>query len=74
MHPGVAAQPRRAVRAGVPTLQPEERKVDCFVYCIALNARFDPPIHGKGHLMNSIVYLVGAIVIILAVLSFFGLR
>jgi predicted membrane channel-forming protein YqfA (hemolysin III family) len=28
----------------------------------------------KGEVMNSIVYLVGAIVIIAAVLSFFGLR
>ncbi|HEY6720976.1 MAG TPA: hypothetical protein VI363_04995 [Burkholderiales bacterium] len=36
-------------------------------------SRFDLP-HGKGKLMNSIVYIVGAIVIIIAVLSFFGLR
>jgi len=28
----------------------------------------------EGNLMNSIVYLVGAVVIILAVLSFFGMR
>jgi hypothetical protein len=28
----------------------------------------------KEHSMNSIVYLVGAVVIIIAVLSFFGLR
>jgi hypothetical protein len=28
----------------------------------------------KGQFMNSIIYLVGAVVIILAVLSFFGLR
>jgi hypothetical protein len=28
----------------------------------------------KGDYMNRIVYIVGAIVIILAVLSFFGLR
>ena len=32
-----------------------------------LNAR-------KGHLMNNIVYIVGAIVIVIAILSFFGLR
>jgi len=32
------------------------------------------PIQLKGNLMNSIVYWVGAIVIILAILSFFGLR
>lgn len=28
----------------------------------------------KGNLMNNIVYIVGAIVIIVAILSFFGLR
>jgi hypothetical protein len=28
----------------------------------------------KGMLMNRIVYIVGAVVIIIAVLSFFGLR
>jgi hypothetical protein len=32
------------------------------------------PIHVKGNLMNSIVYIVGAVVIIVAVLGFFGLR
>jgi hypothetical protein len=36
--------------------------------------RFDPLTQAKGNLMNSIVYIVGAIVIIVAVLSFFGLR
>jgi len=30
--------------------------------------------HAKGILMNSIVYLVGAVVIIVAILSFLGLR
>jgi hypothetical protein len=30
--------------------------------------------HAKGNIMNGIVYLVGAVVIILFVLSFFGLR
>ena len=41
-------------------------------------SRMDPSIHptthAKGYLMNNIVYIVGAIVIIIAVLSFFGLR
>ena len=37
-----------------------------------LNARIF--ISHKGHLMNNIVYIVGAIVIIIAILSFFGLR
>jgi hypothetical protein len=31
-------------------------------------------IYTKGYLMNNIVYIVGAVVIILAVLSFVGLR
>jgi len=30
--------------------------------------------HAKGKLMNSIVYIVGAIVIVLFILSFLGLR
>jgi len=30
--------------------------------------------HAKGNLMNGIVYIVGAIVIIVAVLGFLGLR
>jgi len=30
--------------------------------------------YSKGNLMNGIVYLVGAIVIILAILSFLGVR
>ena len=30
--------------------------------------------HAKGNLMSAIVYIVGAVVIVLAVLSFFGLR
>ena len=30
--------------------------------------------HAKGHLMNNIVYIVGVVVIVVALLSFFGLR
>lgn len=30
--------------------------------------------HAKGNFMNNIVYIVGAVVIIIALLSFFGLR
>jgi len=39
-------------------------------------ARFDlhPFFYSKGHPMNSIVYIVGAVVIIIAILSFIGLR
>ena len=38
------------------------------------NTRFDHVTHAKATLMNNIVYIVGAIVIIVALLSFFGLR
>jgi hypothetical protein len=36
--------------------------------------RSHPLSHAKEKLMSSIVYLVGAVVIVIAVLSFFGLR
>jgi hypothetical protein len=36
--------------------------------------RYASPIHAKGNSMNSIVYIVGAVVIIVALLSFLGLR
>jgi hypothetical protein len=36
--------------------------------------RFDPSPSTKGNAVNSIVYIVGAIVIIVAILSFVGLR
>jgi hypothetical protein len=35
---------------------------------------YDPSTHAKGQFMNSIVYIVGAVVIILFVLGFLGLR
>lgn len=35
---------------------------------------YDAPTHSKGDPMNSIVYIVGAVVIIVALLSFLGLR
>jgi hypothetical protein len=28
----------------------------------------------EGHLMNNIIYIVGVVVIVIAILSFFGLR
>jgi hypothetical protein len=36
--------------------------------------RFGHLTHAKASVMNNIVYIVGAIVIIAAILSFFGLR
>jgi hypothetical protein len=41
--------------------------------CFAHKARFDSSSHAKGHPMNSIVYIVGAVVIIVAILSFIGI-
>ena len=41
---------------------------------IASSVRFDPVIHAEGNLMSNIVYIVGLVVIVVAVLSFFGLR
>jgi small-conductance mechanosensitive channel len=52
------------MRAGVRRIRAEKGTSD----------RFDPPTHAKENLMNNIVYIVGAIVIIVAILGFFGLR
>jgi len=41
---------------------------------VGVQQRFDPLTPAKGNLMNNIVYIVGLIVIVIAVLSFFGLR
>lgn len=36
--------------------------------------RFAPVVFTKGTLMNRIIYIIGAVVVIIAILSFFGLR
>jgi len=36
--------------------------------------RFVPAAHTKGTFMNRIIYIIGAVVVIIAVLSFFGMR
>jgi len=36
--------------------------------------RCAPAVHMKGTLMNRIIYIIGAVVVIIAILSFFGLR
>jgi hypothetical protein len=58
----------------VPTGCAGKGRVETGVQGVVLAARFDRSILAKDNLMNRIVYIVGAIVIILAVLSFFGLR
>ena len=41
---------------------------------MARSTRFAPADFTKGTLMNRLIYIIGAIVVIVAVLSFFGLR
>jgi len=49
-------------------------KVNVDAKGVANAMRFDPSPRVKGIDMNSIVYIVGAVVIIVALLSFLGLR
>ncbi len=58
----------RTASAARKANNPDSCVVDCFSHAIRTS---DPK---KGNIMNNIVWLVGAIVIIIAVLSFFGLR
>jgi hypothetical protein len=62
------------MRAGVQNFPAATSSVEFGVQWIAFNSRIDPITRTKGNLMNSIVWLVGAIVIVLFVLSFLGLR
>jgi hypothetical protein len=41
---------------------------------VARSTRFASAVLTKGTLMNRLIYIIGAIVVIVAVLSFFGLR
>ena len=36
--------------------------------------RFAPAAHTKEVLMNRLIYIIGAVVVVIALLSFFGLR
>ena len=38
------------------------------------SSRFAPAAHTKETLMNRLIYIIGAVVVIIALLSFFGLR
>ena len=60
--------------ASVRTECADKDSVEVGVQGVAVATRFVPSILAKGSLMNRIVYIVGAVVIVLAVLSFFGLR
>ena len=64
------------VRAGAPSVLPDKRIVKTDVKGVAFSLTRDsiPQCRTKGKFMNSIVYIVGAIVIVVAILSFLGLR
>jgi hypothetical protein len=62
------------MRAGERSIQIEAGIVEIDVRGIAPNTRCDPPTHTKGNSMNSIIWLVGAVVIVLFILSYFGLN
>ena len=66
-----------SMRASVQRFRANKDTRETRVWWIASDTRFarltpSPP--RKGSLMNSIVYIVGAVVIVVAILSFFGLR
>jgi predicted membrane channel-forming protein YqfA (hemolysin III family) len=62
---------RNCLCAVVQNIRPEQRII---VYSSCRLARDPNPLDAKEMLVNRIVYIVGAIVIIVALLSFFGLR
>ena len=62
------------VRADAQNFQAATSNLEMSVRWIAFNTQVDPVSDTIGDPMNSIVWLVGAIVIILFALSFFGLR
>lgn len=51
-----------------------ERYLDIAGVPVVRFTRVDPAVITKGTLMNRLIYIIGAIVVIVAVLSFFGLR
>jgi hypothetical protein len=56
-------------------LQPAISAGMCIASTDATSARRTPPFHhAEVNTMNGIIYLVGLVVVILAILSFFGLR
>ena len=56
----------RSVRAGLDKLNRRRRSGG--------QNRFAPAAHTEGTSMNRLIYIIGAVVVIIAVLSFFGLR
>jgi hypothetical protein len=57
----------------VQSVQPATDNVFAGVQ-VERSSRFAHAIHVKGVLMNRLIYIIGAVVVVLAVLAFFGLR
>jgi hypothetical protein len=62
------------MRAGARSVQFTAGIVAINVEGIAPNTRCAPSTHTKGNPMNGIIWLVGAVVIVLFIFSYFGLR
>ena len=66
-----AAKPSAANEIGLPGLGPFQTRTGTFLFQSDYLGRIGPEQEAD---MNGLIYLVGLIVVILAVLSFFGLR
>ena len=62
------------VRGNAPSVRAGEGMVKRSALRIASSTRFAPLTHVEGHPMNGIIYIVGLVVVVVALLSFFGLR
>jgi hypothetical protein len=62
------------MRDGAQNPAPGKGSLNVGVLQSALNSRVGFQTHVKENQMNSIIYIVGLVVVIIAVLSFFGLR
>ena len=62
------------MRAGAPSFQAGKDKVTLSVQSVVSGTPSDPLTHATGNLMNTIIYIVGLIVVVGFILSFFGLR
>lgn len=64
------------MRAGVPSIRAAKGTIETCAHWIPAIRQairsFNP--HERGNPMSNIVYIVGLIVIVVAILSFFGLR
>ena len=71
----MAARPAGDPIVRYRTEQPgREGYLDAAGVDVARSTCFAPALFTKGTLMNRLIYIIGAIVVIVAVLSFFGLR